>query len=79
MYCRHMDGTQTVALGSKTFTVVSASSSIIELAGKRGGRSSMTRNLKHPSMWAHIVMAGYRAITAWYVRNDDGTFTKTEF
>ncbi len=47
---------------------------------QRGGRSSMVRNEKHPSMWAHVVMTSWRSSkSTWYVRNDDGTFTLSHF
>lgn len=75
-----MDATNsTVTLGSKVFTVASAGPNMIELVGKRGGKSSLIRNVRHPSMWGHLVMSGFRGVTTWYVRNDDGTFTLSHF
>lgn len=69
----------TVALGTKNYTITSSTANNIELAGARGGRSTLTRNAKHPSMWGHFSMKGYRSsTTTWYVRNDDGTFRSAD-
>lgn len=74
-----MTTTNTVTLGSKVFTIASTSANMIELVGSRGGKSSLIRNVRHPSMWGHLVMSGFRGVTTWYVRNDDDTFTRSHF
>jgi hypothetical protein len=72
-----MNKTQTAAtitLGGTVYKVVKETGNIMQLIGPRGGETVLTRNLKHPSMWGHVKMNGYRGTTTWYVRSDDGSF-----
>jgi hypothetical protein len=68
-----------VTLGGKTYQIAKATAGILELVGQRGGSTTLVRNAKHPSMWAHIKMSGYRGTSTWYVRSDDGSFTPSAF
>lgn len=69
-----MTNTNTVTLGRTTYHILKAGEHSMELVGPRGGSSGMTQNLKHPEMWAHTTMSGYRAKTTWYRRTDVGAF-----
>lgn len=75
---RYAEGTRILAdippvvLGKTTYRVVSGSRHGLELAGPRGGWTSLVRSQKDPSQWAHN--SGNK--TVWYRRNPDFTFTR---
>lgn len=64
-----------IKLGRTSYRVVSGGKYGLELVGPRGGVSSLVPNMNKPNLWAHIAMSGVRAKSAWYRREQDGTFT----